>query len=189
MTDGAEAEKNGNMSGHLLVAHPSLRDSHFAKAVVLVSVHSPEEGTLGVILNHPLNMTLGRVNHHFAYSPLADIPIYRGGPVGNDQVILTAWQWSMDRRTFKFYFGIDQEKAQELLQVAPDAEVRGFLGYSGWSAGQLEGELNDNAWLTTTLQHNNLGWVEGEKLWQALLDEINPTLRFGLDGPENPSNN
>src|SRR4051812_22924204 len=81
-----------SLAGQLLLAHPALRDPNFKRTVILLSVHNAE-GAMGVVLNRPLNKQLGEVNAEFALSPLAGVPLYYGGPVNPEQLIIVSWQW------------------------------------------------------------------------------------------------
>ena len=74
-----------HLAGSLIVAHPSLLDSHFKRTVVLLTAHSAEEGSLGVVVNRPLFQTLGQYDSELAGSEFSDVPLYEGGPVGADQ--------------------------------------------------------------------------------------------------------
>ena len=119
------------------MAHPGLTDPNFKRTVILISEHN-EERALGVVINRPLNKSLGEYMDVFAFGPLAEVPLYSGGPVGQDKLILTAWKWDHDTGIFKLYFGLEPDKAQTLLAEEPDLEIRGFLGYASWGKGQIE---------------------------------------------------
>ena len=177
------------VAGSLLVAHPDLSDQNFRRAVVLVSAHTREDGALGVILNRPLERTLGEVHGEFAFGPLAGVKLYRGGPVSPEQMLLSAWQWNAEEGIFRLHFGISKEKAEELLQNEPGTEVRGFLGYAGWTGGQLEGELKEKAWVIASIEQPVFEKEEGEGLWKNLLGRVKPELRFRADAPDDPSVN
>lgn len=176
-----------SLAGSLLLAHPSMRDENFRRAVVLLSAHS-DEGALGVILNRPLGKQLGDLKVDFATGPLAAVPVYLGGPVSPTQVILAAWQTLSEEGAFKLYFGVDVDKLEELLGEA-DLQVRAFLGYSGWSKGQLEDELRQDAWLISSVPGEMLGQLEGPDLWRTILGGISPEMRLEADEPENPEKN
>lgn len=175
------------LAGSLLLAHPSLRDPHFRRTVVLLSAHN-DEGAMGVVLNRPLERTLGSLNSGFALSPLAEIPVYAGGPVQVDQVILCAWQPQPDGDGFRLYFGIDPEKAAE-LSAEEGVDLRAFVGYSGWSAGQLEGELEQDTWVVTPMSTDLIELDPDEHLWRGLLGALDPQWRLLVDEPEDPSVN
>ncbi|MGF1450028.1 MAG: YqgE/AlgH family protein [Opitutales bacterium] len=183
------ADDLDNLSGSLLLAHPSLSDPNFRRSVVLISAHSSDDGAIGVVINKPLHKTLGEMDDRFAEGPLAKVPLYMGGPVCPDQMLLAAWNWAEDEGTFRFFFGLDVDNARALIESQPGANIRGFLGYSGWGEGQLEGELAQEAWVTTPLDGETLGDVDNEEVWRAILGKVQPDLLFLADAPEDPSQN
>ncbi|GHB93974.1 YqgE/AlgH family protein [Cerasicoccus arenae] len=178
-----------DLSGQLLISHPSLLDPNFKHAVVLISAHTDDDGALGVIINRPLGVTLGEKNDDFTYSPLSDVPIYEGGPVQTDQVILAAWRWEQEARVFRLHFGLSEEAARELKLADEDAEIRAFLGYSGWTQGQMEHELAQNAWLVSPVTETLVEKATGEELWKIYLHRLQPELGFLADAPDDPSLN
>lgn len=184
-----EAQEGDNLSGSLLVAHPGMRDPHFCKAVVLVSAHSPEDGTLGVVINRPLGKTLGEESEAFADGPLSDVPLYEGGPVQAEQMLLAAWLWQPEASVFRMYFGITMEKAEELLRLQPEVQLRAFLGYAGWSKGQLERERDEHAWLVAPLSDPGLKDRDGISLWRDYISRLDPDLLILSDLPDDPSLN
>ncbi|MEO0508282.1 MAG: YqgE/AlgH family protein [Verrucomicrobiota bacterium] len=175
-------------AGTILVAHPSMHDPNFARTVVFLTVHNPAQGSLGVVVNRALEKTLGEYDPELTDSPLADVPLYEGGPVASDKLILAAWKWIEDESTFRLYFGIDGEKAEKILKEDPEFEIRGFMGHAGWSEGQLDAELDQGAWVMS-------GWLpelqkkHGEAVWRSILCHENPAMRVLTDVPEDPSVN
>src|ERR1017187_6538577 len=101
-----------SLAGSLLLAHPVLRDPNFRRTAVLLSPRGPE-GAMGVVLNRPLGKRLGELKGDFALGPLSETPIFTGGPVQTDQLILAAWHSSGD--AFQLHFGIDPDKAIQML--------------------------------------------------------------------------
>ena len=97
------------LSGSILLSHPSLKDPSFHKSVVFLSAHSEDAGTIGVILNRPLNRTLDELDDQFRGNPYGSIPVFEGGPVETDKIIVAAWEWSKQPSSFKLYFGIEKE--------------------------------------------------------------------------------
>ncbi|RME73046.1 MAG: YqgE/AlgH family protein [Verrucomicrobia bacterium] len=179
---------NTKLAGSLLLAHPGLTDPNFRRSVVLLSAHS-EDGAMGVILNRPMGKTLGEISGEFALGALADVPVYQGGPVSEKQLILSAWQASEEEGAFRLYFGIDPQKAVELKDSEPGLELRAFLGYAGWSGGQLEGELSQNAWLVVPV-YGALGHgATDESLWRSILSRISPEMRLLVEAPDDPELN
>jgi putative transcriptional regulator len=177
-----------HLAGSLLVAHPSLLDSHFKRTVVLLTAHSAEEGSLGVIVNRPLHQTLGQYDLELAGSEFADVPLYEGGPVGSDQMILVAWKWSSEDGTFKLYFGIDEAKARQILKDDPEFELRGFIGHCGWGEGQLEGEIEVDSWVVSPLSPD-LEEKEGLDVWRSILSQQGPQMQLLAEEPDDPSMN
>ncbi len=175
------------LSGSLLLAHPVLRDPNFRHSVILLSAHT-DDGAMGIVLNRPTGQHLGEVNEAFAGGKLATVPVYKGGPVSTEQLILAAWMASSDEASFKLYFGIDPAKALEL--GAAGMELRAFLGYAGWTGGQLEGELRQNTWVVRPVGGEELLTnMSGRSMWRELLTDISPELRVLADEPENPEVN
>ncbi|HLP07007.1 MAG TPA: YqgE/AlgH family protein [Opitutaceae bacterium] len=180
-------DKSDWLAGSLLLAHPKLRDPNFARSVVLLSLHNAE-GAMGVVLNRPLGKTLADLGPEFRRSELAKVPVYSGGPVNPEQLILVAWQTASFDGTFKLYFGLDPQKLRELMGET-SLEVRAFLGYSGWSAGQLEGEMKGNTWLVSPVPAELLGQLEGVNLWKRIVGGLSAEWRVIVDEPEDPSQN
>lgn len=173
------------MAGSLLLAHPAMKDPNFRRSVVLMSAHNAE-GAMGVVLNRPLGKRLGELSGDFAMGPLAAVPLYKGGPVQNEQLVLAAWQTRDDG--FRLHFGIEPDKAIQLLEEE-GTHVRGFLGYSGWSAGQLEGEMEHNTWIVADVPEDLLTHSQDESLWRTVLGREGAEWRLLAGEPEDPAAN
>lgn len=173
------------LAGALLLAHPVMRDPNFRRSVVLMSVHNPE-GAMGVVLNRPMGQRLGELNGDFALGPLAGVPIFKGGPVHPEQLIIAAWQARDDG--FRLHFGIEPDKAVQLLGEE-GTHVRAFLGYSGWSAGQLESEMERQTWVVTNVPEDLLAQPQDDLLWKTVLSREGAQWRLFADEPDNPDQN
>jgi putative transcriptional regulator len=180
-------KKDTALAGSLLLAHPSMRDPNFRHAVVLLSAHD-EKGAMGVVMNRPLDKRLGQLNAEFALSPLADVPLFQGGPVQTEQLLLCAWKFHADQSGFQLMFGIDPEKAIE-LQQEEGTHLRAFLGYAGWTGGQLENELQQNAWVVTPLVAELMNEKPDAALWRTILTELSDDWKLLVDEPDDPSLN
>jgi putative transcriptional regulator len=187
MKERRTAKKSDSLAGQLLLAHPVLRDSNFKRTVILLSAHNGE-GAMGVVLNRPLDKQLGELNAEFALGPLAGVPVYAGGPVEPQQLIIVSWQWLEIENAFQLHFGIEPDKAAELVG-APHVTLRAFLGYAGWSQGQLENEMKHDTWLVTTVEGEMLGKNDGVALWRQILGSIDPDLKLLADEPDDPALN
>lgn len=175
------------LSGSLLLAHPALRDGNFRRTVVLLSSHDAD-GAVGVVLNRPQGRFLGEVDPVFALGPLASVPVYTGGPVQPEQLLLCAWRILPEEGGFRLHFGLDPAKAEALVGT-DDLHFRAFLGYSGWSAGQLENEMEHNTWVLTGIPGDLASYSPGEGLWRELLAGIDHEWKLLADEPDDPSAN
>lgn len=176
-----------NLAGQLLLAHPGLKDASFRRAVILLSADDPA-GALGVVLNRPLGRRLGQVMPAFALGPLAEVPLYRGGPVEPEKLLLAAWRRRVVDEQFELHFGVEPAKAA-LLAAQPEVTVRAFVGYAGWSRGQLGNELQGSTWFVAAPSDYNLTVADGPELWRLILGSLNPELKLLANEPEDPSVN
>jgi len=176
-----------SLAGQLLLAHPALRDPNFRRSVILLSVHNPD-GAMGVVLNRPLDKQLGEINAEFAAGPLAGVPLYCGGPVSPDQLIIVSWQWLALENAFQLHFGLDPENAAAQVGT-PGLTFRAFLGYSGWSKGQLENEMKHDTWFPQVVEGGELENKDGTALWRSLVSAIAPELKLLANEPDDPAMN
>lgn len=183
-----ERQYGPSLTGLLLVAHPAMLDGRFAKSVVLISADSVEGGTIGIVINNPLNKTIGEFDRRYAGTPLSQVPVYYGGPIGDKYLILTAWVWMAAEKVFKLYFGIPEDKAIELVQNNPDVDIRAYAGYSGWKHRELESELQRRAWLLSSIKNLTPGRPK-TSLWRHMLSSVEPGLLFLVDKPSKPEVN
>jgi putative transcriptional regulator len=180
-----DSKANKSLAGQLLVAHPRLRDPNFRRAVVLMTAHGAE-GAMGMVLNRPLNKHLGELGGDFALGVLSGVPLFQGGPVEAEQLILAAWR--VQERGFQLHLGIDPAKAGSLL--AEDAtHLRAFFGYSGWGKGQLESELEHNTWIVADAPTDLFDQAGDVSLWRSVLRREGPEWRMLADEPDNPEAN
>jgi putative transcriptional regulator len=187
MKERRQAQKSRSLAGQLLLAHPVLRDPGFRRTVVLLSSHN-DEGAMGVVLNRPLGKQMGELNAEFAFSPLAGVPLYYGGPVEQEQLIIVTWHWIPAEQAFQLHFGVEVEKANEMIGL-PGVTMRAFLGYSGWSKGQLEEELKHDAWVVTPVEGDWLIKHDGVPLWRSLITHLDPELKVLAEAPDDPTVN
>jgi len=144
-----------NLTHHFLIAMPSMADPYFSKTLTYVCEHN-DQGALGVVVNRPIDMTLQalfeRLSLTLKHKDLSDAPIYFGGPVQTDRGFVLhepAGNWQSTLRVGKT---VGLTTSKDILEAVGRGEgpqkLLVTLGYAGWSAGQLEHELGQNAWLT-----------------------------------------
>ncbi|MEL7228906.1 MAG: YqgE/AlgH family protein [Pseudomonadota bacterium] len=149
------------LKGHLLIAMPGMADERFAKTVIFIVSHD-ETGSMGFVLNQPVveptfSDILDELKMKAALENLRrlkrEIPVFRGGPVeqGRGFVIhsLEASTKSSARVDDLCAVTATLDILKTMSGERPPAQSRMMLGYSGWSAGQLENEIAQNGWLTT----------------------------------------
>lgn len=148
-----------NLTNHFLVAMPGMQDPYFQRSVVYLCEHN-EEGAMGIIVNAPLNVTIGTMLEQMSIPPLypqsrlASLakPVLSGGPVAEDRGFILHKSTDYYESTVKMSEHISITTSRDILGVlGTTAEPERYLvilGYAGWEAGQLEQELAENAWLT-----------------------------------------
>lgn len=145
-----------NLSNQFLIAMPGMVDSSFAGAVIYVCEHSPR-GALGLVINRPTDITLkdlfDRVDLPLDQPQLAAQTVFYGGPVQTERgFVLHAPTDKTYASTLNVPGGLQMTTSKDVLEhiSAGDGPGQFFvaLGYSGWSAGQLEEEIAQNGWLT-----------------------------------------
>jgi putative transcriptional regulator len=144
-----------NLTHHFLIAMPSMADPYFSKTLTYICEHN-DQGALGLVVNRPIDMTLKalfeRLSLQMRDRKSADAPIYFGGPVQTDRGFVLhapAGDWQSTLRV-RDLIGLTTSK--DILEAVGRGEgperMLVTLGYAGWSPGQLEHELSQNAWLT-----------------------------------------
>ena len=181
------SDSSAVLGGSLLLAHPSLREETFKHTVILIASHD-DNGAMGVVLNRPLEKRLGDLSAEFAVSALADVPLFAGGPVQATQVILCVWRPHPENDGFQLMFGIDPQRAEELMNEE-GVHMRAFLGYAGWTGGQLEDELRRDTWVVSPLVADLLDDSPDEQLWRDLLSQIDDEWKLLANEPDDPSLN
>ncbi|MEJ2044113.1 MAG: YqgE/AlgH family protein [Reinekea sp.] len=165
-----------NLSNQFLIAMPEMADPIFAGTVTYILQHDTD-GAIGLIINRPINLLLGDVLQssgfeHFDFNT-GERPVYHGGPVAPEQGFILHphteqhWQGSLQNHQLSL------TTTHDILQAIADGEGPDqflfCLGYSGWSAGQIEEELKQNAWLTVDATNDIIfGNDEEHKYQQAL---------------------
>lgn len=165
-------------ANQLLIAKPDMADPNFARSVVYLLEHD-DEGALGVVLNRPMTIP---VAEHF--EPLVGVVSYppmffEGGPVASGSVVAVG-SYGGGPATLVDLDGLLAGEA-----ATPD-QMRLFAGYSGWSGGQLEGELMGGSWIVADTHRDTLGGddlfgANPGDLWRTVLKrQPHPISRMAL---------
>ena len=144
-----------SLKDHFLIAMPSIGDGIFAHSITYICEHN-EQGAMGIVINHPLDLSLDEIFEHLQIdniqSPHHD-QILAGGPVHMDRGFVlhrstdAAWD-STIRVSDQIALTTSQDILTAIAHNEGPSDSIVALGYAGWSEGQLESELADNAWLT-----------------------------------------
>jgi len=146
-----------SFKNHLLIAMPNLIDPNFFHGVTFVCQHN-SEGALGLVINHPMQMTLGDILEQMdlvaADDKIAGIPIFSGGPVQQERgFVLHHTCDDLWDSSIAISDTLSLTTSRDILKAI--AEGKGpkkfliTLGYAGWGEDQLETEIKSNAWLST----------------------------------------
>ncbi len=158
-----------SLRGQLLIAAPSLVDPNFRRTVVLIAQHS-EEGAMGLVLNRPADTSVAE-----AVPPLAELvgddePVWSGGPVEPGGVIVLGAFTEPDAPAEVVFgdVGFMAAEADPDEVAGTTRRARVFAGYAGWSAGQLEQELEEEAWFVEPAVEEDV-FNASDDLWRDVL--------------------
>ncbi len=181
------AEPPPNFTGQLLVAHPNMLDPNFRRSVLFISSHEADEGAIGVIINRPLDKQVSELLAEPAPGALAEVPVFLGGPVATNQLMFAAFDWE-GRDSPCMNQNVAFQEAHELAEQDRNA-VRAFVGYAGWTAGQLENELRQNAWVLQKASRDAFNPERLPKLWFEIMRSLGPWFKMLSAAPDDPSLN
>jgi putative transcriptional regulator len=176
--------------GRVLVAEPFLQDTYFKRSLVLLTEYS-EEGAVGFVLNKPLDVKVNEVMNEF---PFTNESVSIGGPVSTNTVHYIHTLGDIIPNSVhvieNIYWGGDFDFIKQMIQIGEikQEQIRFFLGYSGWQAGQLENELQQNSWLVTEIGAKSI-MSPNSKLWKMTLTQLGDKYKIWADFPENPGLN
>ncbi len=184
----AGSERGGtNLSGSLLVAHPALRDPNFRRSILFLSAHGTGVGAVGVIVNRPAHLQLSDLATVAEVAPgLEGVAVYHGGPVGTREVMLLCFRWSGNSLIVQANLDLDEAAA---VVEGGKGEVRAYQGHAGWSAGQLEAELAQHAWIVLPSSREVLEHVDDDNLWRRTVSDLGPAFKLMAHAPDDPSLN
>ena len=161
--------------GKILISEPLMTDFHFGRSVILLIDHEESEGSFGIIINKKLEV---QVNHIVDEFPDFEAPVYLGGPVADSQLFFIHTLGEMIPESFPIvdglFWGGDHETLATLIHtgIANEDNVRFYLGYAGWEAGQLVGELVRNSWLISDITAEQYLNTPPDQMWQTFVNKM-----------------
>jgi putative transcriptional regulator len=171
------------MRGHLLIAAPSLFD-YFRRTVVLVLEHTPD-GAMGVVLGRETETRVADAVPALAELAADDDVVYLGGPVAPESVVALGDFERPDEAGTQVVGSLgtlDPEAANDSLR-----RVRVFAGYAGWAPGQLDGELESDAWIVQPAKPGD-PFLAGD-IWSEALARAGARYKLMATMPADPSLN
>ena len=174
--------------GRIMISEPFLMGNYFNRSTVLLVDYSPK-GAVGFILNKPFE---AKISELLSIMPGYEPEVFAGGPVGNDNLFYIHTLGNIISGSIRvkdelFWGGnFDELKSAIVSGSAKPDQVKFFVGYSGWSAGQLDNEISENSWLVTEadikqiMKSNQNFWLESVKnagghyeMWQNFPEDPN----------------
>jgi len=177
--------------GILLIADPFLKDPNFLRTVVFLCEHQTE-GSFGFVLNRRYEQTLGDLIPELDGST---IPVHYGGPVQPDTIHFLHQYPELipgGQEVLKgVYWGGDFDAVVNLLKTdgADATKIRFYIGYSGWSEGQLDGELKEKTWLTATATRRLIFHSKYDEVWKDSLRHLGGDYEIMVNFPIDPQLN
>lgn len=175
--------------GRLLISEPALRDFYFSRSIVLLVEHTAEEGTFGLIINKPINLKLNEVVKDF---PQNEFPLYLGGPVHPERLFYLhtlGEQLPGSIHVFgNIYWGGDIQRLMEMidLNMVSRNQVKFFIGYSGWDAGQLNKEMEEKSWIVTQATARGVLSNNPKDMWGNILKKLGNDYAIWANFPADP---
>jgi putative transcriptional regulator len=169
-----------SLAGHLLIAMPNLADPNFWQAVVLLGVHSDQEGAFGLIINRALDIDMHEILQELGENgETTELPeVFAGGPVQPSHGFVLFERGQHDVAEDEIAIAdsiIVSGSTATLARLASGADASRFvllLGYAGWYPGQLEREIEENSWVVAPLDTSIVFEVPVEERWLAALKSI-----------------
>lgn len=186
------------LTGRLLVATPLLEDPNFHRTIVLVVEHEPEQGTLGVVLNRPTQIPVGKVLEQWT-GLVTDPPVvFKGGPVAPSSALALAlvpgkeepvgWR-ALDGAASLARLGLLDLDTPPRLLVPAIQSLRVYAGYAGWSPGQLQAEIDEGGWHVVAAEPADVFADAPDSLWRRVLRRQEGDLAFLATYPDDPGLN
>lgn len=177
--------------GKILISEPFLPDTFFNRSIVYLTDHSPQ-GSVGFILNKRVDIKMSSAVTGFDNW---DDNLNMGGPVAHDTLHYLHSMGNFIPDSIhvdsNIYWGGDIDFIRDLVKAGKisRAQIRFFTGYSGWSAGQLERELQENSWVIAKVKPDIIMNNRGDDTWKMVLRSLNNKYRMWAEFPDSPEMN
>lgn len=172
-----------SLKNQLLLAMPSLEGSYFAGSVIYLCEHN-QEGAMGLVLNRTLPITFDHICEQLELPLLTGIlpDVLAGGPVSLEHGFVLHREQGNWGGTLHVTEDAHLTSSKDILRAIASGggprHYRVALGYSGWSAGQLEDELRSNSWLTVEANADLVFETTPDELYAKALAKLGVSLEF-----------
>jgi putative transcriptional regulator len=175
--------------GQILLASSKMLDPNFVRTVVLLVRHN-EEGSLGLVLNRPLDVTVKEACEKVLEKTVTfDGVLYHGGPCEGPLMTIHNRQKASEQQVVPGVHYCSTRDRVEMLLDDPKAKAKYFVNYSGWGPGQLEGELEIGSWVIARADAQRV-FDESDEQWTKLMRELTLGQYIKPDQiPDDPSMN
>jgi len=180
-----------SLRGKLILAAPALKDPNFDRTVILIAEHT-EEGAMGLVLNRPSQASIAEAVPELTWVTDAEESVFVGGPVAPNGVIVLA-EWEDPSRAVVLveddlgFVPGDAEDTDALAAAVRRARV--YAGHAGWGPGQLEAEIDEEAWIVAPPLRDELFSDDADGLWSAVLRRMGREFALLSTMPPDPSLN
>ena len=177
--------------GRVLISEPFMEDEYFRRSVVYLCEHN-EEGSFGFVLNNDLELDLSEVVEDIN---IEGFKLGFGGPVNSNNLYYLHTLGKEIEESYEVVPGLysggkfDQITALINENTVRQSDIRFFLGYSGWDAGQLKGEMEKNAWIVANAEISEVMSTSDKSLWKKLLKRMGGKFKMISNFPEDPTLN
>jgi len=175
--------------GRILISEPFLQEIFFQRAVILLLEHD-SNGSMGFVLNKNTGLFLN--DYIEKLEKVQPIPIYLGGPVAADRLFFIHTLGDIIPDSYQitdnlYYDGDFESLNYYLLSGKPvEGKIKFFLGYSGWTKGQLASEIKRDSWLVGKSSHENIITADGESFWKKSVESIGGQYLTWINYPKDP---
>ncbi len=168
-------ESHMSLANHLLIAMPSVQEPEFAHTVIYICEHHVQ-GTVGLIINRPMQHSLGLVFDQLHIQPThaeqSKMPLLFGGPTQPERGFVIHrpfghWQSSLALLPNDVTITTSNDIIRAIAHDAGPKDVLVALGYVGWAEHQLEQEIINDSWLVCPFDPTLLYDVPFEERWEA----------------------
>ena len=184
--------KNKNYKkGSLLIANPVLPDPNFSRTVILLCDHD-EQGSFGLVINRSTQLKAPDLFLNINILKSYNEKIYLGGPVSQSMVFFLCRSPSaagkLDEICSGVYLGSNLETLESLYASLenPEQDIRFYLGYSGWSGGQLAEEMEQNSWLVQKANEQFIFLDSESLIWPQAVNSLGEKYQYLTKAPVNP---